>query len=426
MLPTIAGGLDTVENQPDYMAAYGAQDTNPLPHAYNANLDSIHVYPVAPDLDVVGADENAGDCFVCEECSKQFVRHCDLNKHLRTHSRPFKCTVESCKYHGLGWPTEKELERHYNDKHEAQPQIFTCSFQPCQYTSKRESNLKQHMEKTHGWNYVRSRASRLYKDDGRPPLADMTQMATPSRHFGDFVLFPEGTAPSIPTPTSATRYGPAPDQDISDSYVPWASPPTREEVISQCLRSVASVIDPRLAPQQGHVHEGYVHYDEGGGGGPPQNLAMQPHGVGVVGVKVPPSPSVYTMEPRDWYSVPSFVDTKPHETTRPSTTGRAAGAPGSAAAGPPSAGTHSAHGTAPYSAGYTRHEEDSDEDDGEDDDGDDGEPPAKRPRMESHDSFGDDQMPCPFRLSDPAFFDRNNKEKFSPCHTKHKDISTIV
>lgn len=29
--------------------------------------------------------------------------------------------------------------------------MFKCGFSPCSYESKRESNLRQHMEKAHGW-----------------------------------------------------------------------------------------------------------------------------------------------------------------------------------------------------------------------------------------------------------------------------------
>ncbi|RAL66486.1 hypothetical protein DID88_006176 [Monilinia fructigena] len=63
----------------------------------------------------------------------------------------------SCKYHEYGWPTEKEMDRHQNDKHSAAPPLFECHFKPCPYRSKRESNCKQHMEKAHGWEYVRSK-----------------------------------------------------------------------------------------------------------------------------------------------------------------------------------------------------------------------------------------------------------------------------
>jgi len=95
----------------------------------------------------------------CREpgCEKEFKRPCDLTKHEKTHSRPWKCPVESCKYHEYGWPTEKEMDRHHNDKHSSAPALFKCKYQPCPYQSKRESNCKQHMEKAHGWTYVRSK-----------------------------------------------------------------------------------------------------------------------------------------------------------------------------------------------------------------------------------------------------------------------------
>lgn len=95
----------------------------------------------------------------CREpgCTKEFKRSCDLTKHEKTHSRPWKCPEDICKYHEYGWPTEKELDRHINDKHSASPMLYKCHFAPCPYKSKRESNCKQHMEKSHNWVYVRSK-----------------------------------------------------------------------------------------------------------------------------------------------------------------------------------------------------------------------------------------------------------------------------
>lgn len=93
----------------------------------------------------------------CDHCDKVFKRPCDLTKHEKTHSRPWKCTDSTCKYAQVGWPTEKERDRHVNDKHSDTPSLFKCQFQPCTYASKRESNCKQHMEKAHGWLYVRSK-----------------------------------------------------------------------------------------------------------------------------------------------------------------------------------------------------------------------------------------------------------------------------
>lgn len=96
---------------------------------------------------------------ICAHCSKSFPRLCDLNKHAKSHSRPFKCSFISCKYHHHGWPTAKELERHVNDKHSLAPRTYACAFASCNYESKRESNCKQHMEKKHGWEYVRSKSN---------------------------------------------------------------------------------------------------------------------------------------------------------------------------------------------------------------------------------------------------------------------------
>jgi hypothetical protein len=95
----------------------------------------------------------------CREpnCTKEFKRSCDLTKHEKTHSRPWKCPEHGCKYMDYGWPTEKELDRHINDKHSSAPVLYKCHYSPCPYKSKRESNCKQHMEKSHGWTYVRSK-----------------------------------------------------------------------------------------------------------------------------------------------------------------------------------------------------------------------------------------------------------------------------
>jgi len=90
-------------------------------------------------------------------CHKEFKRPCDLTKHVKTHERPWKCPEVGCKYHDYGWPTEKERERHVNDRHSDAPSRYNCLFEGCTYTSKRESNCKQHMEKSHGWEYVRSK-----------------------------------------------------------------------------------------------------------------------------------------------------------------------------------------------------------------------------------------------------------------------------
>jgi uncharacterized C2H2 Zn-finger protein len=132
----------------------------------------------------------------CREpgCNKEFKRPCDLTKHEKTHSRPWKCPVSTCKYHTYGWPTEKEMDRHHNDKHSDAPAMYECSFKPCPYKSKRESNCKQHMEKAHGWTYVRT------KTNGKklPSIAGSVQQQTPP--LGNMSTPSSTEYNSVPTP----------------------------------------------------------------------------------------------------------------------------------------------------------------------------------------------------------------------------------
>jgi hypothetical protein len=138
----------------------------------------------------------------CGCCEKEFKRPCDLTKHEKTHSRPWKCTEEKCKYYEHGWPTEKERDRHVNDKHSAAPPQYKCMYSPCTYASKRESNCKQHMEKAHGWEYVRSKSNGRKKasagNNDHSPLTPLTPfLATPGSAMTTPVT-PFLASPSVP------------------------------------------------------------------------------------------------------------------------------------------------------------------------------------------------------------------------------------
>ncbi len=147
----------------------------------------------------------------CSECDKEFKRPCDLTKHEKTHSRPWKCNDPSCKYSQYGWPTEKERDRHVNDKHSVAPNMYKCKYQPCPYESKRESNCKQHMEKAHGWAYVRSKnngksTKKPNKAGKTPPTPHMT---TPGSHIFDASgsEFGDPSSPYIHNPYGPTASG---------------------------------------------------------------------------------------------------------------------------------------------------------------------------------------------------------------------------
>lgn len=112
----------------------------------------------------------------CDVCQKTFTRPCDLTKHEKTHSRPWKCPHVTCNYHTKGWPTQKEMERHVNDKHDPNPPMYKCHYPNCPYVAKRESNCKQHMEKAHGYVYVRSKQN---GKSGRQTSGEMSAQPTP-------------------------------------------------------------------------------------------------------------------------------------------------------------------------------------------------------------------------------------------------------
>ena len=138
----------------------------------------------------------------CHVCDKEFKRPCDLTKHEKTHSRPWKCPEPKCRYHEMGWPTEKERDRHVNDKHSASPTMYKCRFPPCTYSSKRESNCKQHMEKAHGWEYVRS------KSNGRKKSTVGSTNRTPATPLTPFMTTPSSENNHLSTPE--TSYDPSP------------------------------------------------------------------------------------------------------------------------------------------------------------------------------------------------------------------------
>ena len=72
--------------------------------------------------------------------------------------------------------------------------MYKCKYHPCPYESKRDSNCKQHMEKAHGWAYVRS------KNNGKNKKPQTTK-ATPQT--------PKTTTPGSCTLGTPSEYGEA-------------------------------------------------------------------------------------------------------------------------------------------------------------------------------------------------------------------------
>ena len=93
--------------------------------------------------------------------------------------------------------------------------MFKCRFHPCPYESKRESNCKQHMEKAHGWVYVRSKNNgknvTLTSHPGAPPTPQESTpgsniFSAPTPDLSETATFPENEVPGEdPYPTAAVQ-----------------------------------------------------------------------------------------------------------------------------------------------------------------------------------------------------------------------------
>lgn len=180
----------------------------------------------------------------CPWCPKVFKRPCDYTKHTKTHLRPYKCLEPTCRYYHEGWPTEKERDRHMNDKHSANPVIYKCQFAPCTYTSKRESNCKQHMEKAHGWTYIRSKRTGKNKTQNGTTGATPTP-ATPSSAAPSSVS-PVQQAPSTASPFEQSVTSISPMQTFSVS--PIHSTPLTPAMSTPATNLTADLSTPATGP----------------------------------------------------------------------------------------------------------------------------------------------------------------------------------
>ena len=194
--------------------------------------------PLSPIMDDEGVrrsmgrrrkSDRAGDIVrFCRDCNKTFSRPCDLTKHEKTHSRPWKCTEPSCRYAADGWPTEKERDRHVNDKHCPNPMMFKCHFLPCTYSSKRASNCKQHMEKAHNYDYPRVRGNGNTVTGKSKPKVSPPNMS---------IVSPASTSPSFTeTPVS-----------IPQSSSAGISP---EAPLLQRITGGYDILEPGITPMQ--------------------------------------------------------------------------------------------------------------------------------------------------------------------------------
>ncbi|KAL1840103.1 hypothetical protein VTJ49DRAFT_798 [Mycothermus thermophilus] len=383
------------------------------------------------DPSIPAAAGAAPGMHACPQCPKSFARHCDLNKHAKSHTRPYKCKEPGCKYNTRGWPTAKELERHYNDKHSATPRTFRCLFEPCTYWSKRESNCKQHMEKAHNWEYVRSKSkgkrttaqakeavdedaadedAAESNDDGMPaggnnsPSAEPAFMNSHQFRSGDFVLY-DGDDQADAIGEDDSLYSCYPEPQMADAYLPWTSPVTRlkktEYFIERFSQTYKGIQDDRDTPMSGcssDLDSGLSPYGFPGTQQYPQPAAPTHHAHGSMIKVESPVLTLDSVFPGNSKFEP--VDGALFEPKQD---------PGLVS---PGGASHpsKAHGTCKRG----------------DSNSDDGCIPTKKQRPNPVENFTDTSMPDIFRFAHPEIYDKSRKDRYSPCHTVHREISTLV
>lgn len=306
-------------------------------------------------------------------------------------------------------------------------------------TSKRESNCKQHMEKTHGWEYVRSRLG--HKDEGTPQYPVLTSEASKQvihpgssltiRTVPGLTVSPSPLAPHN-SPASTPYEGPIPYG--ADVYIPWTSPVTRlrnnENFLEQFSHAYAAgyqgddewlkiPVDPQLytsAPRDGNVAGKALTPEAGSRHDNPLKTLSN--------VLTPQaSPTIKTQvltplsEPSPFLNQCSWATREglaPHDVESdpgcgfPATRGLRSGNPGQ----PKRPGKRPVR--------FSRESDGSEDDDGE--------PPNKRNKAPDGkaDQSGDPKMICPFRAAHPEIYDLSRDQKYLSCHTEHDNISTVV
>ncbi|KAL1863136.1 hypothetical protein Daus18300_008129 [Diaporthe australafricana] len=200
----------------------------------------------------------------CQEpgCNRVFKRPADLIKHEKTHSRPWKCPIESCKYHGYGWPTEKEMDRHYSDTHNIPPpRRHECLFPPCPYTCKRKDNLRSHMQRAHGWQDAETETNESDFGDQTSRVRIAEALGRIGNYFANPVLDPFEQTPGdersdIYKSTTAKDYeqsGEISEGPVSEYFYHW------DNIRRHDSNNEASSNAGKAEPQAPFTAEGSVH-----------------------------------------------------------------------------------------------------------------------------------------------------------------------
>lgn len=294
------------------------------------------------------------------------------------------------------------------------------------------------MEKTHGFEYVRSRLG--HKDEGTSQYPVMTNDAS------DQVIHPGSSLTIRTVPGLTVSPGPlaphnspastAYDGHIpygADVYIPWTSPVTRlrnnENFLEQFSETYAASyqgddewlkipVDPQLytsAPRDGNA---------AGKALTPEAASRHESSLKALTAVLTPqaSPTIKTQVLTPLSEPSPFLNQCPWATREGMAPHDVESDPGSgfdAARGLRSGNQGQSKRPGKRSVKFSRDSDGSEED---------GEPPNKRNKAPggNADQAGDPKMICPFRAAHPEIYDLGRDQKYLSCHTEHHNISTVV
>jgi len=147
-----------------------------FPTSADFNAESFGVMNFFPDMDFQSSEEvsSTTEKYGCEQCPRTFSKRHQLNRHLRTHTKPFKCDQPGC---SASFAEKRGRDRHTKSRHDSfatDKDIVKCRF--CKYTSTRPDAVQRHLRKKHGVQVSRTCQLRSHQISQTTRTAEIPQM----------------------------------------------------------------------------------------------------------------------------------------------------------------------------------------------------------------------------------------------------------
>lgn len=114
-----------------------------FPDSSSTNIDNLS------DMEIEKISGPSGNVnrYHCETCTRSFQKRYQLNRHKKTHTRPFKCEAPNCPE---AFAERRDLKRHIKARHISlvrPANLVKCH--RCDFTAKRADSVKRHVRSQH-------------------------------------------------------------------------------------------------------------------------------------------------------------------------------------------------------------------------------------------------------------------------------------